>query len=46
MGAVGAIAPTVFTNVGASTHAFSNFVTSLIFFHEKRQESINDMAIT
>ena len=39
MGAVGAIAPTVFESVGANTHGFCEFCHKSLNFHEKRHEN-------
>ena len=47
MGAVGAIAPTVFQSVGACTHGFLvNFVTNPSIFTKKGMGTISKTAIS
>ena len=45
MGAVGAVAPTVFESVGASTHGFWWILSQIHQFHEKNMETISNIVI-
>ena len=42
MGAVGALAPTVFESVGTSTHAFGKFFHISTNFHENGLDNITN----
>ena len=45
MGVVGALAPTVFVSMGASTHAFGNFSYISISFHKDYDKKVMILAI-